>query len=92
MLRAVKSICTEMCQGPLKRSKVDDVALGHEDDLVEEGKDLGAGLMDCEEDGSLVLYGYFADFVGDGLGSEGVKATGGLIQEQDSRISDHFNC
>ncbi len=61
---------------------VDDVALAHEDDVVEEVVDLGRGLEEGDDDAEALALRAALEAVDDGVGDGGVEARADLVAEE----------
>ena len=73
-------------------TRVDQFAVGQEDQLVEEGDDVAARLMDGEDDCAVVVSCKRDQTVHHAQGVVRVQSTSRFVEEEDRRASDKLAC
>ena len=70
---------------------VDDLTAGQEHKSIKHLENVGVGLMDSGHDSAVLTDGEIAKDFHDRSGSEGIKTSGGLIEEDERGVSDQLD-
>lgn len=85
----VKELYYDYLDGGLSFSEVDSLTGGEQEKIIEEGKNLAAGLMNGR-DNNPTIPSNVSESLNDREGRSTVKSTGGFIKKQDMRSCEDF--